>query len=246
MRKSILITGCCGGIGSSLVTAFAEAGWNVIGTDINPEGPGDVSTFVHFDIARLQSDPEATTEIFDKVHKACEGSPLNGLINNAAVQTIAPLDMLTAEQISHTMNVNLIAPMLLSKIFCDQLKAAKGKILNIGSVHAQATKPEFAAYATSKAALHGLTRALAVDLGPHVQVNTLAPAATSTPMLLAGFEGNSEGFDQLKDVHPIGRIAQPSEIAEIAVSLMSDEMAFVTGSTFFADGGILSRLHDPS
>jgi len=90
-----------------------------------------------------------------------------------------------------------------------------------------------------------MTRALAVDLGPHINVNTLAPAATGTAMLLAGFEGQEEAFSQLEEVHPLKRIASPDEIAGLALFLVSEKARFVTGTTFFADGGILSRLHDP-
>ena len=93
--------------------------------------------------------------------------------------------------------------------------------------------------------MHGLTRALAVDLGPKVRVNTLAPAATATPMLMAGFKGREEAFKNLEGCHPAGRIATPEEIAKIAVFLMSEDADFITGATLYADGGVLSRLHDP-
>jgi NAD(P)-dependent dehydrogenase (short-subunit alcohol dehydrogenase family) len=143
------------------------------------------------------------------------------------------------------MKVNAIVPFMLTKSFLPELKQASGSVVNIGSVHAQATKPGFIAYTTSKAALHGLTRALAVDLGPGVRINTLAPAATATEMLKAGFEGNPVGYGALEKVHPAGRIAEPEEIARIALFLVSEDAEFITGATLFADGGILSRLHDP-
>jgi NAD(P)-dependent dehydrogenase (short-subunit alcohol dehydrogenase family) len=112
-------------------------------------------------------------------------------------------------------------------------------------VHARATKPGFAAYATSKAALHGLTQALAVDLGPDVRVVGIAPAAINTPMLRAGFEGDPNAFAQLEAVHPAGRIGTPEEVATTIVWLASSAAAFMTGSVLWLDGGVLSRLHDP-
>jgi len=124
------------------------------------------------------------------------------------------------------------------------LLATGGCVLNIGSVHANATKPGFVSYATSKAALHGLTRALAVDLGERCRVICLAPAATETDMLRAGFEHNPGGLEQLASMHPLNRLATPQEIARLAVVLAS-EAQFCTGSTVYADGGVLSRLHDP-
>ncbi|MCA8887755.1 MAG: SDR family oxidoreductase, partial [Parvularculaceae bacterium] len=82
--------------------------------------------------------------------------------------------------------------------------------------------------------------------GPDVRVNTLAPAATATQMLKAGFENNPAGYAELEKVHPMGRIAEPAEIARLAKFLASDDAAFVTGATLYSDGGVLSRLHDPA
>ena len=118
--------------------------------------------------------------------------------------------------------------------------------MNIGSVHAQATKPGFVSYATSKAALHGLTKALAVDLGGAVRVCAIAPAAIATDMLEAGFEGRASEREQLDAFHPAGRIGKPQEVAKVVAFLLQREMAFLTGSILTLDGGILSRLHDPS
>jgi NAD(P)-dependent dehydrogenase (short-subunit alcohol dehydrogenase family) len=100
-------------------------------------------------------------------------------------------------------------------------------------------------YATSKAALVGLTRALAVDLGSRVRVNAINPAAVATPMLLDGFKGKEALYAALGGMHPLGRIAEPAEIAQVALFLASRKAAFITGAAFDVDGGILSRLHDP-
>ena len=127
-----------------------------------------------------------------------------------------------------------------------QLRAHKGVILNIGSVHAQATKKEFVTYATTKAALHGLTRAMAVDLGPDIRVICLAPAAIATSMLKAGFEGKPAAFAELEQCHALERIGSPEEVADAAVFLLSEKAAFFTGSTIYLDGGVLSKLHDPA
>ena len=144
-----------------------------------------------------------------------------------------------------SLTVNTAVPYALVKAFVADLEKSEGAVINIGSVHAQATKPQFLAYATSKAALHGLTRALAVDLGPKIRVNTLAPAATETPMLKAGFENDQKSYAALKDAHPLKRMASPDEIARLALFLASRDANFLTGATIYADGGVLSRLHDP-
>ena len=247
MAFSVLITGCNGGIGSKLMEAFGADGWNTIGVDCN-EGSGSVSSrdFPKADIASFVTSDTALPAFVDKIRDRTKKAPLRTLVNNAAVQNLGRLEEISSEAITSTININVIAPMLLVKEFLPELEANQGSVINIGSVHAQATKPGFSAYATSKSALHGLTRALAVDLGPKVLVNTLAPAATATPMLKAGFENDEKAFAALKDVHPLKRIAEPEEIARLALFLASDAASIMTGATIFADGGVLSRLHDPA
>ncbi len=88
-------------------------------------------------------------------------------------------------------------------------------------------------------------QALAVDIGGKVRVNATNPAATATEMLMAGFSSNPGAYEELKDMHPIGRIADPEEIANVAVFLASDQASFITGSCIQVDGGISIRLHDP-
>lgn len=243
---SVLITGANGGIGAALVEAFAGAGWRVIATSQSkPPLTSKAHAFLQADLGGLANDEKAMSDFAKKVLAAAGDAPLSVLVNNAALQILAPLRELKPADIRKTMAVNVLAPFLLARAFLPQLEENEGSIINIGSVHAQSTKPEFTAYATSKAALHGLTRALAVDLGPKVRVNTLAPAATATPMLMAGFEGKAEKFKELEACHPLNRIATTEEIAKIALFLASKDAAFLTGATLYADGGVLARLHDP-
>lgn len=247
MSRAVLITGCAGGIGAALVKAFSADGWTVIGVDraATPE-PSSAARIITADIAEFCGNEPKLAAFAGEVRRSLGGAPLRALINNAAVQALGGVAELTDADFINTMQVNVIAPFALVRAFLPDLRTARGAVVNIGSVHAQATKPGFVAYATSKAALHGLTRALAVDLGPEVRVNTLAPAATATKMLKEGFAGNAAAFAALEDVHPLGRIAEPEEIARVALFLASDDASFLSGATIFADGGILSRLHDPA
>lgn len=246
MKKSVLITGASGGLGGSLVEEFAAGGWRVIATDkLGPKAGSAADAFVDADLADIARDEAACSAVVEKVFAACGDAPLACLVNNAAVQRLGRLEALSHQDIVESIDVNLIAPFILAKGFAPALTKNAGSILNIGSVHGQATKPEFSAYATSKAGIHGLSRALAVELGPSIRVLTVAPAATATDMLKSGFEGREEAFAALEDVHPLRKIATPSEIARLAVLMASDAAAFMTGSVVYADGGVLSRLHDP-
>jgi len=235
-----------GGIGAALCRGFKDAGWFVIGT--GRRASSDISLcdqYLPLDMSAFVNDFEIRNSFIAEVKSICGGIPLKTLINNAAIQHLGKTEDITSDIMQESFNVNTIGPFLLAQAFLDDLEKSEGSVLNIGSVHAQATKPEFVPYATTKAALHGLTRSLAVDLGGRVRVNTLAPAATATPMLLAGFEGREAAFKELSDMHPVGRIAEPDEICDAALFLCSDNAGFITGSTFYTDGGILSRLHDP-
>lgn len=117
-------------------------------------------------------------------------------------------------------------------------------MINISSIYARLTKANFVAYASSKAALSGMTRAMAVDLGGRVRVNAIEPAAIVTDMLKAGFAGAPERFAQLQDCHPQGRIGSPEEVAALAAAIASGELRFLHGACIAMEGGS-GRLHDP-
>ncbi|HNC04229.1 MAG TPA: SDR family oxidoreductase, partial [Agitococcus sp.] len=156
-----------------------------------------------------------------------------------------PVEQLTLESFQISQNVNVTAPFLLIKALLPELEKVKGSIINIASIHAQLTKPEFVAYATSKSALVGLTQALAVEVGARVRVNAISPAAIATPMLQAGFEGNAAAYTALKSHHPCGDIGVPEEVANLAVFLASNQARFINGANISINGAIGARLHDP-
>jgi NAD(P)-dependent dehydrogenase (short-subunit alcohol dehydrogenase family) len=238
-----VVTGSSGGIGQALCKAFRAKGYRVIGIDLVPSDTVDV--YLDIDLARLVEAAYFAASMA-RILDALSRSPLRALVNNAALQITRPVTELTAEDWQSSLGVNVIAPFLLSRGLCDRLARDKGCIVNIGSVHARLTKPGFAAYSTSKAALEGLTRALAVELRSRVRVNVLAPGAVDTPMLRAGFAGNPDALAALGEAHPLGRIATPEEIARAACFLASDDAEFVTGAVLQVDGGVGARLHDPA
>lgn len=246
----VIVTGAAGGIGQALTHAFTDAGHSVIGVD-QVEKPQNLSVahYVQCDLARTVEEPGYAEQIFSTIRIALDGQPLDALINNAAVQILGKVEDLHRAAWRQTLDVNLVAPFLWAQAFLPELEAARGSILNISSIHARLTKPNFVAYATSKAALSGMTRAMAVEIGSKVPVNAIEPAAIETEMLRAGFEGDPSGYQSLLKHHPSAAIGQPADLAKVATAalhIIGTGCNFLNGSIISFDGGIASRLHDPA
>ncbi|MDQ3583544.1 MAG: SDR family oxidoreductase [Pseudomonadota bacterium] len=254
MAGVALITGAAGGLGQALCRRFGESGYRVIGLD-RVHGAAGCEAFVEADLEALCASPGGLGSVLERIRglvstmtKQDGGHVKPGLavlVNNAACQVLGPVEALSVADWQRSLCVNLLAPFLLIQGLLPELMRARGSVINITSVHAKVTKPGFCCYATSKAALEGMTRSMATELGTRVRVNAIAPAAFATPMLEAGFAGRDEARRQLGEMHPIGRIGQPEEIAECALFLASQRAGFINGAVLRVDGGISSRLHDP-
>jgi NAD(P)-dependent dehydrogenase (short-subunit alcohol dehydrogenase family) len=239
-----VITGASGGIGTVLCKVFTDAGYRVLATD---RRRGDCSCDEFFcEDFRHFCDGSSRLAAFVE-HCICftGDAGLHVLINNAAVQILNHVQEIDERQWRETLQTNLLAPFYLTKSLLPQLIKARGSVVNIASIHAVSTKPRFVTYATSKAALVGLTRAMAVDLGPKLRVNAISPAATATPMLISGFEQSATKLAELSAKHPLGRIATAEDVAQAALFLASEAASFISGATLSVDGGISARLHDP-
>jgi NAD(P)-dependent dehydrogenase (short-subunit alcohol dehydrogenase family) len=244
--RAAIVTGASGGIGGALVAAFAEAGYRVIALDAQPLPSGIAAdAFVRADLDEYCHTASVRAHTNQSLLAAVGGDDLAVLVNNAAVQILGRSDELTTADWYTTLNVNLLAPFLLAQGLLPRLETARGSVVNIASIHASLTKPRFVCYATSKAALVGLTRSMAVDLGGRVRVNAICPAAIDTAMLREGFAEQPELLAQLGAAHPSGRIGTPDEVGDAAVYLASTKAAFLNGTVLAVDGGISGRLHDP-
>lgn len=243
-KKSVFITGSNGGIGLALCKGFAEAGWRVIATDLHERPYLYFDHYFRMDLACFATDEGLRRQIESDLSDIFPAG-LDCLINCGAHQVVAPFREMSVEDWHRSMNINVTAPFLLVRLLLNHLQMAKGNVINISSIHASLTKPNFSAYATSKAALEGLTRSLAVELGTYVRVNAIAPAAIGTPMLEAGFVTNSTAFEKLVSCHPSGQIGSPEEVADLALFIANDSNRFLNGSILRIDGGIGARIHDP-
>lgn len=244
--KHVVVTGAAGGIGQALVHAFHDAGYRVVATDRLPPPAGlPCSLWIEADLARTVQEEAFARHVFDRIRAHVGAGTLDALINNAALQVLGGVGELTRDDWRRTLDVNLVAPFIWTQALLPGLEAARGCVVNISSIHTRLTKRNFVAYATSKAALSGMTRALAVDMGHRVRVNAIEPAAIETPMLAAGFEGKPELYARLEAAHPAARIGRPDEVAALAVALSDGRMTFVNGACVALDGGVGARLHDP-
>lgn len=241
-----LITGAAGGIGLALADAFSDAGYSVVATDISAQ-PATLRSayFIQADLNRVVNDEAYAQHIFGQIRHCLNGVGLKALVNNAAIQIIGAAESLTRDDWHQTLNINLLAPFFFAQAFLTELEQERGCVINISSIHAQHTKRNFIAYATSKAALSGLTRAMAVDLGERVRVIGIEPAAIETDMLRAGFRDDPVGYQQLNGLHPLGRIGRPDEVAKLALTMADGGMDFLNGVCVRLDGGISARLVDP-
>ena len=242
-ERVALITGVSGGIGRATAGAFAAAGWQTVGVDVEPGGEAAVDRFAIVDLADAAAVSAAAGEVSER-----EGR-LDALVNNAARQVCKTLAETTLADWDAVMAVNLRAPFWLMHELLPLLRASRGAVVNVASVHAVATSPEILAYATSKGGMAAMTRAAALELAADgVRVNAVLPGAVDTPMLRAGFarrpdlDADAE-MAAFAGLHPLGRVARPDEIAQAILYLADGERSsYVTGTSLVVDGGVTARL----
>lgn len=245
-QRTAVITGALGGIGTALVDIFSKADYRVIATDCRANSePALPASYVGADLERFVNDERYAQGVITEIKSLFANEGLDVLVNNAAIQLIGNIEKISREDWKRTLDVNLTAALFLSQAFLADLEKTAGNVINISSIHSRLTKKSFIAYATSKAALSGLTRALAVDLGGRVRVNAIEPAAIDTAMLHAGFAQEPERYQQLKESHPQRRIGTTTEVAQLALAIVEGKFGFMHGACLSLDGGISCKLHDP-
>jgi glucose 1-dehydrogenase len=163
------------------------------------------------------------------------------LVNNAGIEKRAPFWEVTEADFDAVMNVNLKGVFFSTQAFVQHLMATgrTGKVINISSVHEELPFPNFAAYCASKGGMKMLTRNLAVELGPlGITINNVAPGAIATP-INTQLLNNPDKLGALLQNIPLGRLGQSQDVSSLVAFLASADADYVTGSTFFVDGGLL-------
>jgi len=245
MNQLCVITGVAGALGRALAAAFIESGYKVFGIDLVESFNIDNIEYYCADLDRIVYDTAEKETLLKTINIWKGESEIRVLINNASYQYLSKSHPIEIDKFTRSINVNLIAPYILTSHLSDDLEKTKGSVINISSIHARLTKPGFSIYASSKAALSMLTKSLAIDFGGKFRVNCIEPAAIDTKMLRDGFNDKTEKINQLKSFHPQGRISQPEEVANLAVKISELGIDFLHGACIDISGGISSRLHDP-
>ncbi len=245
--KVAVITGAAGGLGSALCRTFSEAGCRLFLTDIREERlqrlmaelqkSGATATGEGLDLAT-----PATAQVV--IGEAVEAyGRIDILVNNAGVSRAKGFFELTEEDWDSVLNINVKALFFTMQAAAKQMEGG-GSIINIASVAGRLPRPTLMHYAASKAAVISLTRSAALALGPNnVRVNAIAPGMMDTEMLqvlredMKAGENGAAGQPNVQMV-PLGRIAQPEEIADAVLFLASEEARYITGQTLNVCGGI--------
>src|SRR6201997_2132002 len=239
-RRTLLLTGASRGIGHATVKRFSAAGWRVITCSRHafPEncpweaGPED---HIQVDLAA----PADTSDAIDEIKRRLDHGELHALVNNAGISPKGEAggrlgSIATQLEVwQQVFQVNFFAPIMLARGLVDELKAAKGSVVNVTSIAGSRVHPfAGAAYATSKAALASLTREMAFDFGPlGVRVNAIAPGEIDTSILSPGTE------EIVAHQIPMHRLGTPDEVAKIIYVLCTETSSYVNGAEIHINGG---------
>lgn len=238
-RRTMLLTGASRGIGHATVKRFSAAGWRVITCSRHafPEncpwemGPED---HIQVDLADAQNTLEAIAEIRSRL----EHGRLDALVNNAGISPkgadgarLGTIETALTDW-QKVFQVNFFAPVMLARGLIAELEAAKGSVVNVTSIAGSRVHPfAGAAYATSKAALMGLTREMAADFGPRgVRVNAISPGEIDTSIL-------SPGTEKIVAQIPMRRLGTPEEVAKAIYFLCTEQSSYVNGAEIHINGG---------
>jgi 3-oxoacyl-[acyl-carrier protein] reductase len=216
--RTALVTGSARGIGAAITAVLREHGIDVL-----------APTRQDLDLA----DPRS----IDAFLAAVANRPIDILVNNAGINHLASVGDIATDLWAEMVAVNLTAPLRLAQAIGRQMAARRwGRIVNVSSIFSVVTKERRAAYSAVKAGLNGLTRTLAVELGPHgVLVNAIGPGYVETE--LTRRNNSAADLERIARSIPLQRLAQPAEIARVVAFLCSEENTYLSGQLLLVDGG---------
>jgi len=247
--KTIVVTGGALGIGRAAVEIFVERGASVLMIDWDEVAGAELEASVNengkcifrkADVSKHDAVQSAIEDAFESF-----GS-IDSLVVSAGIQRYGTALTTDDAQWDEVLDVNLRGAWNAARAALPYIRKQGGSIVNVSSVQALASQQNVLAYTVSKHGLIGLTRSMAMDFARDgVRVNAVCPGTVDTPMLkwAASLDPNPDSvYAACNAMHPLGRIAQPNEIAEVVAFLAHESSSFVTGSVWTADGGLLTQI----
>ncbi len=245
-----IVTGGAKGIGWGIVKVLVQEGAKVVVVDWDDvNGPktaeemrkaGGEAIYVKCDVSQedqVKAVVQKTLEAFGKI---------DILVNNAGIGVYTPVLETSSEDWDRCLAVNLKGQFMFAKYVIPHMQAlGKGAIVNISSVHSFQTVNGVAPYCASKGGITALTRNMAIDYGPTIRVNSIAPGWVLTPLIQSIFDSYTDPADQQHQVERrqvMKRIGVPEDIGYAVAFLVSDEASFITGTQLFVDGGLTAQL----
>ena len=248
--KVALVTGASSGIGKAIATRFAQEGAHVV-VNYRPGGSKDAeaaqaeaasfsatSIAVAADVSRREDVERMMQQVVEKFGR------LDICVNNAGIEIKRPFLEVTDEEWHKVIAVNLYGCFVVSQAAARQMvkQGGGGKLIFISSVHEDIPFPDFTAYCASKGGVRMMMRNLAMELAPHrINCNNIAPGAIATPINKAVLEDPQAKKNAESEI-PWGRFGKPEEVASVALFLAGDESEYVTGSTYYVDGGLTQQV----
>jgi len=237
-EQVVVVTGGSRGIGAAVVDELARCGSRVAVLDRDPLETKAVALALQCDV----SDEHAVAASFSEVRRQL--GEVGYLVNNAGVNAYSDAARMTSEEWDSFFAVDLKAVWLCARAaLVDLVQRGHGAIVNISSIHARLTVPGMFPYAAAKAGVEALSRNLALDYGRRgIRTNAVAPGWVRTELVESHLDRAELSGAQIESEQPLGRMAEPIEIARVVRFLLSDDASYINGATIAVDGGLGARV----